>query len=142
MHTTSIVQINRGKRQETRIENKRRIQGYGAGKRTGVSFRKGYVTVLAPGLPCHHFWCYISPQPPTSFHHKPTGMTSSYQLFLTGFLIMKPGGSFHGSKFLPALENSLGMEIAACYGSTPTDMRNSQSSKQDRQCQLLRVGYY
>jgi hypothetical protein len=35
-------------------------------------------------------------------------------------------------QFLPASENRLDMELAAFYGSTPTDMRNSQSSKQDR----------
>lgn len=82
------------RRQETRRENKRRLQGCQTGKKTVVSFRKGWVTVLAPGPPHHHLWCCLSPT--ASFHHKPTGIASSDQLFLTGFLIMKPVGSFPG----------------------------------------------
>lgn len=60
-------------RQEIRRENKR-IQGYQTGKRTDVSFRKGWVIVLTPAH--HYLWCCLFPT--ASLHHKPTGMTSSY----------------------------------------------------------------
>lgn len=46
-------------------------------------------------------------------------------------------------QFLATMEKSLGMETAAYYMSTPTNMRNSHSSKQDRcdhRLKLLCVG--
>lgn len=80
----------------TGTRDKEREQAEDTG--VGVSFREGWVMVLAPGLPHCHPWCCLSPT--ASFHHRPQGTTSGYQWFLPGSLIMEPVSSFPASSSL------------------------------------------